>query len=58
MVRINEVVYIPTAEKYVGIPGSVIGVLPDGFLIKTGDTFLKAISWYGYENPSIGDRFN
>ena len=58
-VRINKAQYIPSAPKYRGIPGAVVGVESDGCLIKTGDSYIKITEGYVIGDDyrlKIGDR--
>ena len=57
IVKINKVEYLPNATKYKGIPGSVIGVELEAFIVKTLDSFVRVTQWSGYQLPKIGDRF-
>ena len=54
--KINQVIYLPDAPSYKGIPGAVVGCEKDAFFVKTKDTFVKVTQWSG-ANPHIGDRF-
>jgi methionyl-tRNA formyltransferase len=56
-IKINRVSYLPNATKYKGIPGSVIGVEAETFLVKTLDSFVRVTDWSGCLMPRIGDRF-
>jgi methionyl-tRNA formyltransferase len=56
-VKINKVIQIFECSNYIGIPGSVVGVTPDYFDIKAGDSVIRVLEWSGYEKPRIGDRF-
>lgn len=55
---IQKVKLLSEAKSFIGIPGTVIGIESDGFLVKTLDSFIKVLSWSGYEIPKIGDRFS
>jgi len=57
-IKINKTFFLPNATKYVGIPGSVIGIEEKSFLVKTLDSFIRITEWTGYPKPRIGDRFN
>jgi methionyl-tRNA formyltransferase len=57
-IKINKTIFLPNATKYVGIPGSVIGVEEKSFLVKTLDSYLRITDWTGYPKPRIGDRFH
>jgi methionyl-tRNA formyltransferase len=54
--KINKVQYLPEAPKYKGIPGSVIGVEDNAFLVKTLDSFVRVTEWSGGQRPRIGVR--
>ena len=54
--KINKVELIPNAIIYRGIPGCVIGIESEGFLVKTSDSFVKVTQWSGAPFPKIGDR--
>jgi len=56
-IKINKVQYLPDANIYKGVVGSVVAVESDGFCVKTLDTFVKVVEWSGYLKPRIGDRF-
>ena len=53
--RINQVVYLPDAPNYNGIPGAVVGCEDGAFFVKTADNYIKVIQWSGVK-PRIGDR--
>jgi methionyl-tRNA formyltransferase len=55
-IKVNKVQYLPTARTYKGIPGSIVGVEPNAFYVKTLDSFVKVTEWEGYPKPRIGDR--
>ena len=57
-IRINKVKFLSDATKYRGIPGSVIGIDDETFLVKTLDSFVRVTDWSGCPMPKIGDRFN
>jgi methionyl-tRNA formyltransferase len=56
IIYINEVEYLPNAKHNIGIPGSILHVASDSLIVKTGDSFIKVISWSGAGNPKVGDR--
>lgn len=56
-IRINRVEFLPSAPKYINIPGAVMRVEPESFMVKTADSFIRVLEWTGYERPKIGDRF-
>jgi methionyl-tRNA formyltransferase len=54
--RLNRVKILPDAPIYKGIPGAVVGVDFDGFYVKTRDSFVKVIEWFGIKSVRTGDR--
>jgi methionyl-tRNA formyltransferase len=54
--KISRVELLSNAPVYKGIPGAVLEVCPDGFYVKTADSYLKVIEWSGIERIRIGDR--
>jgi methionyl-tRNA formyltransferase len=54
--RINRVQWFADAARYAGIPGAVLRVDPDGFLVKTGDSFVKVVEFSGVDRVRVGDR--
>lgn len=55
--KINKVVYFDNARVYTCIPGAILTKFEDGFLVKTGDTFVKVIEWEYDGTFRVGDRF-
>lgn len=55
-IRINRVQLLPDAPAFKGIPGAVLGVDPQGFLVKTVDSYVKVVEWSGVDRVKIGDR--
>ena len=55
-IKINKLQYLPDAETYKGIIGSVVGVESNAFFVKTLDSFVKVTEWNGCPTPRIGDR--
>jgi methionyl-tRNA formyltransferase len=55
-IKINQAEYLSDADNFVGIPGSVIGVSDDSFIVKTSDSYIRITEWSGYLKPRIGDR--
>jgi methionyl-tRNA formyltransferase len=55
--KINAIELLPEAKNYKGISGSVIGVEPGTFLVKTLDSLVRVTQWTGCAVPKIGDRF-
>jgi methionyl-tRNA formyltransferase len=58
IVKVKVSKFIDNLPKFIGIPGSVIGVSNQGVAVKTADTYLFLIDYDGYPNPRIGDRFS
>lgn len=55
--KINKVEYIKNAPIYKCIVGAIINIKPDGFMVKTQDSFIK-VTEYTYDGKlKIGDRF-
>jgi methionyl-tRNA formyltransferase len=57
IVKVKVSKFIEGLPKFIGIPGSVIGVSNEGIAVKTADTYIVLIDYVGYLNPRIGDRF-
>lgn len=64
VISIVKTEFLSDALEYIGNPGEVIGVLKDGILVKTGDSFIKILYIFEGDNtefqiPSypIGTRF-
>lgn len=55
-IKINKIQYLANAITYKGVVGSIVGIDPDGFFVKTLDSFIKVTEWIGYSKPRIGDR--
>lgn len=56
-VKINKVTRICDAPTYKCVNGAVVGVVSDGFLVKTGDSLVKVIDFTSHRKIKIGDRF-
>lgn len=55
-ITINKAKLVEGAHSYKNIPGQIIGITPNGLLIKTGDTMLE-ITEYTYSGKvKVGDR--
>jgi methionyl-tRNA formyltransferase len=54
--RINRTQFLAEAPAYKGIPGAVIGVSSDGFLVKTADSYIRVVEWTGIDKIRIGNR--
>jgi len=55
-IKINRAEFLPGAPVYKGIPGAVVGVEPNGFLVKTADSYIRVVEWSGIDRIRIGDR--
>jgi methionyl-tRNA formyltransferase len=55
-IKVNKAQFLPQAITYKGIPGAIIGVDQDGFLVKTADSFIKVLEWSCFPKMRIGDR--
>ena len=55
-IRVNRVEWLADAPSYRGTPGAVLRVDPDGFLVKTADSFVKVVEFSGVPRVRIGDR--
>jgi methionyl-tRNA formyltransferase len=56
-IKINKVELLSNATNFKGIPGSIVGIQQDGFLVKTLDSLVRVTEWTGFALPKIGDRF-
>ena len=56
-VMINKVELIPGAPIYKGIPGAVLAKEGNGFLVKTGDSYVRLIEWSSTARLRAGGRF-
>lgn len=57
LVKINKVELISVAPIYKGIPGAILAKEGDGFLVKTGDSYIKVIEWSSTARLKAGGRF-
>ena len=57
-VKIISSKFLKDAPKYKGIPGSVLQMNKDGFLVKTGDSYLQITKWDSQMKIYNGLRFN
>ena len=55
-ILINHVECIPNAPIYKGIPGAVLKVEKDFFIVKTEDSFVKVLEWSGDLKIKVGAR--
>ena len=56
-VKINKVEFIPDAPIYKGIPGAILAKHENGFLVKTGDSYIKILDWSSSARLKVGGRF-
>jgi methionyl-tRNA formyltransferase len=56
-VRINKADLIPCAPIYIGIPGAILAKEGNGFLVKTGDSYIKITEWSSTARLKAGARF-
>ena len=56
-IQIISSFYDAKAKKFKGIPGSIIGINKDFFLVKTNDSYLKVTEYIFDGKLKIGDRF-
>lgn len=56
-IQIISSFYDVKAKKFKGIPGSIIGINKDFFLVKTNDSYLKVTEYIFDGKLKIGDRF-
>lgn len=55
-VRIERVRMIPDAPVYAGIPGQVLYRTVEGFVVKTGDSFVEVVEYQAEQTIRVGDR--
>ena len=55
--KVNKVEIIKNARNFKGIPGSVVSVEGNTFIVKTADNLIRVTEWDGCKMPKIGDRF-
>jgi Methionyl-tRNA formyltransferase len=55
-IKINKSKMIKNAPVYKGIPGQVIGITDNGFIVKTKDSILEMVEYEYYRTIKIGDR--
>lgn len=56
-VKINKVELIPGAPVYKCIPGAILVKEGNGFLVKTGDSYVKVVEWSSAARLKAGGRF-
>jgi len=57
LVRIAKVQLIGDAPEYKCIPGALLAKDNDGFLVKTGDTYIRIVEWISDAKLFTGGRF-
>ena len=55
-ILINRVECVPNAPIYKGIPGAVLKVEKNTFVVKTIDSFVRVLEWSGDLKIKVGDR--
>lgn len=55
-IQINKSKLVPNAPKYKGIPGQILGIKDNGFIIKTKDSILEILEYEYEKEIKIGDR--
>lgn len=53
---IDRVRMVPRAPIYKGIPGTVLSVNEQSFVVKTMDSYIEVMEWSGIERLRVGDR--
>lgn len=56
-VKINRAKFIHEAPSYKNIPGQILAKTLEGFLVKTGDSFIEIIEIESSHPLRVGDRF-
>jgi methionyl-tRNA formyltransferase len=54
-ILINKVEFLAEAPIYKGIPGAILNIEKDGFLVKTKDSFVKVREWTREVKVKVGD---
>jgi len=57
-VKINRVQLLTNTISYEGIPGSIMCIEPEAFIVKTADGVVRVTQWTGCPLPKIGDKFH
>ena len=57
MVRIVKVELVADAPKYKCIPGALLAKDDVGFLVKTGDSYVRIVEWISEVKLFAGGRF-
>jgi methionyl-tRNA formyltransferase len=55
-IMIDRVRMVPRAPIYKGIPGTVLSVNEQSFVVKTMDSYIEVMEWSGIERLRVGDR--
>ncbi len=54
---IERAEFLDRVKPHVGIPGAIVGLDSNSFLVKTLDTYIRVTQWRGNFTPRIGVRF-
>lgn len=54
---INKAQIVAGAKEFKGIPGSILSIEAESFLVKTKDSLVRICEWSNSYLPRIGDRF-
>ncbi len=57
-VKVDIVELIPDAPIYKGIPGSILAIYQNKFLVKTGDSYVKLALYHAPFKLRVGQRFS
>ena len=57
-VQIAKAEMIADAPSYKCIPGAILAKDAKGFLVKTGDTYIRITEWMSETSLSVGRRFS
>lgn len=56
-IKIFQVEEINNAPNYIGIPGSILSKDKFGYIVKTGDSYIKIVNWSKENKLVVGQRF-
>lgn len=56
-VFVHAIRYLPDAPVYKGIPGAVLSTTPEGFVVKTGDSYVEVTRFTCERKVTVGQRF-
>lgn len=56
-VKINRVRIVEHAPTYIGTVGQILAKTPDGWLVKTADSFVEVLEWTSDTKLKVGERF-